>query len=133
MAWKKGESGNAKGRKPGLTARGRFRKQVDAALPEIVGNVLAAALGGDMQAVKLILDRCIPSLKPTDDHITLPLPPGDLTAQGEAVIQATTTGALTPEQARHLMGLLTAQAKIAELGEISTRLEAIEQWLHDKK
>ncbi|MDP2786196.1 MAG: hypothetical protein Q8O38_16630 [Sulfurimicrobium sp.] len=133
MPWKKGESGNAKGRKPGLTARGRFRKQVDAALPEIVGNVLQAALSGDMQATRLILDRCIPVLKATDDHITLPLPPGDLATQGEAVIQATTTGALTPEQARNLMGLLTSQAQLAELGEISTRLEAIEAWLHDKK
>lgn len=127
MAWKKGQSGNPTGKRPGLTARGKFRQQVEKAVPEIVENVLQAAIGGDMQAIKLILDRCIPPLKPTTDAVKLALPAGDLSAQAESVIQATATGFLTPDQAKTLMDVIGAQAKIIEVGEVVRRMDLLEE------
>ena len=132
MAWKPGESGNAKGRKPGITARGKFRKQVESALPEIVANVLQSALQGDMQAVKLILDRCIPALKQTDEHIKITLPTR-LAPAGEVVIQAMADGSVSPAQAQSVMALLSGQRALVEQTEVLQRLEAVEAWLSKGK
>ena len=130
MAWKPGESGNTKGRKPGITARGRFRQQVEAALPEIVADLLQQARDGDMQAVKLILDRCVPALKPTSDPVALPSPAGaSLADRGMAVLGAATSGKVSADDAGAIMSLLTAQAKLVEQSEVMERLEAIEAWL----
>ena len=134
MAWKPGESGNTKGRKPGITARGRFRQQVEGALPEVVANVLQQARDGDMQAVKLILDRCVPALKPTSDAVTLPLT-GDSTLadRGMSVLGAATSGKLGPDDAQAVMSLLVSQAKLVEQSEVMARLEKIEAWLSEGK
>lgn len=126
MAWKKGESGNPTGKRPGLTARGKFRQQVEKSIPEIVDSVLQSALAGDMQAIKLILDRCIPALKPTTDAVKLSLPSGNLSAQSDSVIQATATGFLTPDQAKTMMDIIGAQAKIIEVAHLSERMDALE-------
>lgn len=133
MAWKKGQSGNPSGRKPGLTARGKFRQQVEKAVPKIVEQVLQAALAGDIQAIKLILDRCIPPLKPTADAVKLNLPAGDLAAQGEAVIQATAAGILTPDQAKHIMDCLALHGRLIETGELLKRLAALEALTQKKE
>jgi hypothetical protein len=130
MAWKKGESGNPNGKKPGQTARGRFRAQVEAALPEIVDNVLQQARDGDMQAVKLILDRCVPALKPTSDPVALPSPTGaTLADRGMNVLAAATTGKLSADDAAQVMSLLVSQSKLIEQSEVVERLEKIEEWL----
>ncbi len=134
MAWKPGESGNTKGRKPGITARGKFRQQVNAALPEIVAHVIQLAQEGDMQATKLILDRCIPALKPTSDPVTVTLPAdGTLADQGMSVLTAAAAGALDPDSAQALMGLLSAQSRLVEQSEVLQRLEAIEAWISQNK
>jgi hypothetical protein len=130
MAWKKGQSGNPEGKKAGITARGRFRQQVEAALPEIVDNVLQRARDGDMQAVKLILDRCVPALKPTSDAVTIPATKtATLADRGLIVVHAATSGKLGPDDAQAVMALLTSQAKLVEQSEVIARLEAIEEWL----
>lgn len=133
MAWKRGESGNKKGRPPGLTVRGKFRKQIEQSLPEIVGIVLESAKGGDMQAIKLLLDRCIPALKPTDEAVKLALP-ALLAPAGDTVIQAMATGNISPAQAQSVMAVLSGQRALIEQTEVLERLEAVEQWLSkDKK
>lgn len=126
MPWKKGESGNPLGKRPALTPRGKFRQQVEAAVPHIIEHVIQAARAGDMAAIKIILDRCIPALKPTTDAVKLALPAGDLSGQAEAVIQATATGFLTPEQAKTLIDVIACKARILEIGELAHRLEALE-------
>lgn len=131
MAFKKGQSGNPSGRKKGLTPRGKFRQQVDDALPPIVDELVKSARAGDMAAAKMILDRCIPALKPTSDSATLKLKAGaDLVARGEAIITAATSGELPIEQAKTLMDILSAQRAIVEQNEVVQRLESIEKWLH---
>jgi hypothetical protein len=134
MAWKKGESGNPNGKKPGQTARGRFRAQVEAALPEIVDNVLQLARDGDLAATKLILDRCVPALKPTSDAVTIPATKtATLADRGLIVVHAATTGKLSADDAAQVMALLTSQAKLVEQSEVIARLEAIEKWLSEGK
>lgn len=134
MPWKKGQSGNPKEKAAGQTPRGKFRAQVDAALPKIVANLVEAAEAGDMQASKLILDRCIPALKPTSDPQALPIKSGaSLQEQGQAVVDAMHSGTIDHQQAASAMSVLETQRRLVEQSEILDRLASIETWLSGKK
>jgi hypothetical protein len=130
MAFVKGQSGNPKGKPPGITARGRFRQQVNEALPSIVQGLIEAAQGGDVQAANIILSKVIPNLKPTSDPVRIQASQdATLADRGLIVVHAATTGKLSADDASQVMGLLVSQAKLVEQSEVMERLEAIEQWL----
>ena len=134
MTFKKGTSGNPGGKPKGQTPRGLFRDQVNAALPSIVEGLIAAAQEGDVQAARLILDKVLPNLKPQAEPVRLPIAKGaSLADQGAKVLAATTTGTLASDDAKAIMDLLTAQAKLVEQDEVMKRLEAVEQWLSREK
>jgi hypothetical protein len=130
--FKKGQSGNPKGRPAGKTARTKFRDAVENALPGIIQGIILAAQAGDPAAVKMILDRTIPALKPTSDAMKLPSA-GSLVDRGEAIIKAMATGSCTPDQARLAIAVLGEQSKLLEQSEILQRLETIESWLHEQR
>lgn len=133
MPFKKGVSGNPKGKPPGPTARSKFRAQVDAAIPGIVANLVQQAQAGDMQAVQMILARVIPPLKPTSDPAKLPMPrSGSLADQGERVIAAAMAGTVAPDEARLLIDVLSAQAKLIEQSEIAASIEEIKAWIKNQ-
>lgn len=134
MVWKPGQSGNLKGKPKGQTPRGKFREQVEGAVPQIVEQLVQNALAGDMQAARMILDRCIPILKATSDSHALKVKAGaGLQEQGQAIIDALHSGELTGEQAKTSMDVLQGQAKLIEQSEILDRLQAVENWLASKK
>lgn len=127
-SFKKGQSGNPSGKQPGTTSRARFRKLVDTDLPGIVQTLVTNAKAGDTHAAKVLLDRLIPALKPTTDALSLKST-GTLAERGEAIIAAMTSGKVSPDQASIAMNTLTAQAKLAEQGEILQRIEQLEALL----
>ena len=130
MAWKPGQSGNPRGKRPGQTPRGKFRALVNDAIPDIVARLVAAAQAGDVQAARLILDRTIPALRPSDDLVRLPLPEGaPLADQGAAILAAAMAGTLTPGQAADMHKVVAAQSQLVEMADIMGRLEGIEKCL----
>jgi hypothetical protein len=84
--WKPGQTGNPKGRPPGVSAITRLRESLASDVPEILAALVLAAKGGDVAAAKLILERVLPSLKSTEQTQALSLPEGTLTEQGRAVL-----------------------------------------------
>lgn len=63
MAWKKGQSGNPKGRRAdSIIARTRAR--IARNLPAIVDKLAELALAGDVGAAKLLLERVVPVMRP---------------------------------------------------------------------
>ena len=72
--WRKGVSGNPKGRAPGT--RNHSTKVAEALmasdLPEVVRRVIDAARGGDMVAAKLILERLVPLRRGAPVQLDLP-------------------------------------------------------------
>ena len=122
----KGQSGNSKGRPPGKTSRTQFREMVKTALPAIVKSLVTAAKLGDVQSAKLILDRCVPALKPTADAMTIKTA-GTLVEQGHEIVAAMTKGTVAPDAAQVAMNTLVAQSRLIEQSEVIQRIEALEQ------
>ncbi|SAL09309.1 hypothetical protein AWB69_00019 [Caballeronia udeis] len=131
MTFKKGQSGNPKGRpRTGSDKRTDRRADTRALFlekaPDLVKKVLELALAGDTTMLRLCVDRIVPSLRPTDGPISISLPAGSLVDQGQAVLDALAVGKLTTDQANSVMGVIQGQAKIFETDELARRVAALE-------
>ncbi|MFZ4479690.1 MAG: DUF5681 domain-containing protein [Rhodoferax sp.] len=125
-SFKKGQSGNPAGRPPGTSPRARFRSMVDPSMPDLVQTLVQAAQGGDVAAIRVILDRTVPALKPTSDSLQLKTS-GGLSEQGQAIIDAMSRGKCSPDVAQVAMNTLVSQSRLIEQSEVIQRIEALEQ------
>ena len=126
--WKPGESGNPRGRPPGRGQSAQFREALASKLPAILESVVKAAIEGDMTAARLVLDRCMPALKPLESTIEgMALPTGTLTQQARDILASVSRGEVAPGQAAQLVASIGAVAKIAEVDELTARIEALEK------
>lgn len=126
--WQAGQSGNPKGRPPGRGQSAQFREALSSKLPEVLQAVVQAACAGDMQAARLVLDRCLPALKPLEATIEgLALPTGTLTQQATDILASVSRGEVAPGQAAQLIGAVGSVAKLMEVDELSARIEALEK------
>jgi hypothetical protein len=125
--FEKGQSGNPKGRPKSLTAS-HLRQAIHEDMPDILNVLIELAKGGDVQAIKLLLERVCPALKPQAVPINLPVHES-LVEQGNAIIQATMTGQIPPDIGSQLITALSHQGKLIELEELNKRLERLEQQL----
>ena len=127
-SFKAGATGNKAGRPPGKTPRSEFRALVGPKLPGLVETLILAAEAGDIQAIRTILDKVVPSLKPTSESLALKTT-GTLAEKGEAVIKAMLSGLATPDQAKVAIDVLQGQAKLQEHSDILIRLAELESLL----
>jgi polyhydroxyalkanoate synthesis regulator phasin len=127
MAFQKGRSGNPKGRPRGAGKVGELRAQIAEHVPNIVKQLIEAALKGDMQAARLLLDRVLPPLRAEDGAIKISLPDGSMAGQGEAIIKAAAMGQITPGQASAMTTALAGVARIKEISELEERIAALER------
>ncbi len=127
MKWKKGESGNPGGRKPGTGKVERIRAAIAKDIPDILQAMVDAAKGGDVAAGKALLDRVCPPLKAVEAPIRLPLPEGALPDRGRAVIAEMATGRLSPGQAAALLAALADLGRVIEVYEQEQRIHQLRQ------
>lgn len=127
MKWQSGQSGNPGGRKPGTGKIDKLRAALTKELPEVLEALVARAKAGDTGAIKLVLERTVPVLRPVDAATPLNLPAdGGLADQGRAVLAALATGQLPANQAANILQGLGNLAKLIELDELTRRIEALE-------
>jgi len=133
MPFKKGESGNPRGRPKGARdRRSTLRYGLLKEVPAILKTLAKAAKGGDIQSAKLILERTLPPLKSAAETLTLPV--ADTPAsQGRTVLGACAQGHITPDEAATLMQAISAQARVVEVEELTQRVQALEQALSGKR
>ena len=125
-AWKPGQSGNPKGRPPGTGEVAKMRAAIAGNVPAILESLTTAALAGDVQAARLLLERALPPIKPVEQSQPLSLPDGTLTEQGRAVLASVAAGELAPGQGAALLGAIGTLARVAEIDELARRIEALE-------
>ena len=127
MKWQSGQSGNPGGRKPGTGKLDKLRAALAKELPEVLDALVAKAKEGDTGAIKLILERTLPALRPVDMATPLNLPvDGGLADQGRAVLAALAAGHLPANQAAGILQGLGNLAKLVELDELEKRIAALE-------
>ena len=115
------------GRPPGRGPVAEMRALLATDLDKIIDMLRAQALAGDAQAIRIILDRVLPALRPLDLPTPLSLPrDGTLADQARAVVLAAADGELTPAQAAQIVTALGGVAKIVETTELLRRVEALE-------
>ncbi|WP_143814995.1 DUF5681 domain-containing protein [Magnetofaba australis] len=83
-----GNNANPAGRPKGSGFAGEMRRRIQDAAPGVVAALIAKAEDGDIQAARLLLERCVPSLKAESPAVSLSGFDGDLTQRGEALISA---------------------------------------------
>ena len=131
--FKPGQSGNPAGKRPGT--RNRATRALEALLDgeaeALTRKAVELALGGDITALRLCLDRILPPRKDRPVSFELPAINGaeDARAASAAVLAAVSVGSLTPSEAAEVGKLIDAYVKAIEVTEVLARLEKLEQRL----
>lgn len=130
-AWKKGQSGNPAGKKPGSRNKATqlVLAMMEGGAEQITQTIIDAAKAGDLSAARLVLERLAPPMR--ERPITLDLPATD-TANGistaqAAILQAAADGELLPGEAATLAGILESRRKAFETQELESRITALEE------
>jgi hypothetical protein len=135
MPFQKGQSGNPRGRRPGVRLRITVlaEQMMRDDMPEVVRSVIAAARGGDMQAAKLILDRIAPLRRGGLVRLALPEMRSveDLPSAVSAVAEAVAKGHVSPEEAAGIAAVIETLRRCFELTSIEARLRALEERSHE--
>jgi hypothetical protein len=126
----KGRSGNLAGKPRG--ARDRATLAAEALLgveaKALTRKAIELALKGDVQALRICLDRILPTRR--GRPVQVPLPEinaaSDVTAALSAVMAAISRGELTTDEAGGIATVVEAARKSIELVEIAARVAALE-------
>ena len=125
--WRPGQSGNPNGRPAGSGEVAKLRASIAASVPEILAKLTEAAMAGDVQASRLLLERVLPTIKAIELPAPVEMPPlGTLADQARAILEAATRGDLAVGDAAALLGALAAAGKVIETSELLARVEALE-------
>lgn len=132
--FKPGQSGNPAGRPRRGTATAEILRAILAEQAgEVVQLVVDAALAGDLQAARLVLERVLPPLRPQAAPVEVLALAGasTLTEKAGAILAAAGAGEISPDVAAHLLAALGGVARIAEIDELMRRVAALEAADHD--
>ena len=113
---------------PAGKARAKMRAEIDKHAADVLAAAIEIAKGGDVAAMRLVLDRVDPA--PRDRAVDVELPPvatiADVPGVALALISAAARGEITPGEAQNIMGLLEGYRKAVETAELAARVEALE-------
>ena len=102
---------------------------LDGEAEALTKKAVKLALGGDMTALRLCLDRVIPPRRDRPVRLTLPSLDvvGGLEKASFAILAAVAAGEITPSEGQALSTILEAHRKVLELADIDRRFQVLEQ------
>ena len=72
MPWMKGQSGNPRGRpRKSQKTMAQLRSQISEHLPDVIEVLADAAKEGDVQAARILVERCVPSMRALAQNINV--------------------------------------------------------------
>lgn len=127
--FQKGQSGNPAGKPKGAKdRRTEMRALLQPHADKLIQTAVNLALAGDVQALRICIDRIIPPVR--EDRLQVALPEiADAAGCTEAqavIMKAVASGELLPSQGEALAGLVENRRRAIETTEIMKRLEALE-------
>ena len=128
--FKKGTSGNPSGRPLGSRNKATLLAEqlLDGEAEQLVQQVVNLAKKGDIQALRMCLERLIPIRK--ERSIELELPPArsmaEMAASYQSILAGVGEGRITPGEAQALSETLTNHARLLEAVDWERRLEQLE-------
>ena len=128
--FKQGQSGNPHGRPKGSRNYStRLLEALDEDASELMRVTKEKALGGDMTAMKLLLDRILPVRRAVAPSINLPglLTADSLSDKARAVLSGVGAGKVSPDIAGQLITAIANTAKVVETDDLIRRIECLEQ------
>lgn len=127
--FQKGKSGNPAGKKPGTKdKRTELRALLQPHAAELLQKAVDMALQGDLAALRMCLDRLVPTVKATAEPVETDIPTtGTLAEQGQALFQAAAKGKISSDEASSLMSILASQVRIIEVTSLDERIQALEE------
>ncbi|MEN6630776.1 MAG: DUF5681 domain-containing protein [Sulfuricella sp.] len=134
--WKKGTSGNPRGRPKGSRNKATLLAiaAMEGELSDVVRVVINAAKGGDMVAARLVVDKLIPATRELPISIKLPAisTVEDCATAQARVLAAVAAGDLLPSEGEALAGLIEQQRRSLETSQLAERLATIEEQLRER-
>lgn len=131
MPFSKGTSGNPAGKAPGTRDRAtRAAEQLLAGeAKQLTRKCIQMALAGDVQAMRLCMERIAPVRRGSAVRVPLPAinSASDVNTALSVITAAVSDGTLTTAEASELAALIEAARKSIELVQIEARLTALEQ------
>lgn len=127
----KGRSGNPLGRPRGtrnkatIAAEALFEGEIEG----ICRKAIEEAKRGNIQAIKLVLDRILPPKKEAPIFIDLPVmkTSSDILEAIHRVTQAISRGELSPTEGDCLTRIIERQAKVIEMNDFEEQLNKLEE------
>ena len=129
--FKPGQSGNPKGKPKGARHRATVVAQslLDGEAEELTRKCIELALGGDMTALRLCLERLVPPRRDAPVSFTTPVmeTAGDAVSVLGAIVQAVADGEITPAEGATVASLIETFRRTLETEELERRITELER------
>ena len=126
MQFTNGVSGNPAGRPRGIKdKRHRYAESIESMIPEVLESVFQKAIAGDMTAAKMLLDRSLPTKRPEQERVQIPIKE-NTASNAREVLQSIFHGEVSPDVGASLLASITGVLKAIEVEDLAKRIEALE-------
>ena len=94
-------------------------------IPEVLESVFQKAVAGDMTAAKMLLDRSLPTKRPEQERVQIPIKE-NTALNARDVLQGVFAGEVSPDVGENLLTAITGVLKAIEVEDLAKRIEALE-------
>ncbi len=127
--FKPGQSGNPAGKPKGTKNRATVMAQAlfDGEAETLTRKIIELAKDGDMQALRVCVDRLCPPMKAQTAPVQVEIPETDSISDiAKLFIKAAANGQLPPDVASQLVSAVGTLARVVEIDELKVRLASLE-------